>query len=418
MRLSCGVRRPHHFSYESASSAIYGSVEVRCANSGSLFVSPMVLAHLMPWIKRDLLETWPKCSIVVPDLIKRDVEVFLERLFRPTRAQNIPERKSSAAIKNVISCLRIPFDPDDGNGINSSGVDFSSSSAAEDALSQCLSDVDISSIPDRTINENFSDQDARLVCLVCYKIFGAAEYSSYRAHVVNHTMSALSKVRLRQIQPCDRCNETFPSKASLAAHITAKHEVKCASCGGKFSTLAALKSHERTHQTRDLPCDRCGKKFHSRKLLTTHLSKQICGTSRRECPTCGKVFSDAARMRIHARAHTGERPYACGDCKRAFTQMRSLKEHMLIHAEKSFGCELCDRAFAQANHLRYHRAAVHGRGDGQGQLHTCNICSKLYPFAYQLKRHSKCHVRKLARHFMGATDAAAADNMETKEVAC
>ena len=58
--------------------------------------------------------------------------------------------------------------------------------------------MDISSISDRTILENFSDQEARLVCLVCYKIFGPEEYSSFRSHVTNHKRSALSKVRLRQ----------------------------------------------------------------------------------------------------------------------------------------------------------------------------------------------------------------------------
>ena len=74
----------------------------------------------------------------------------------------------------------------------------SSSHLSDDAASQCLSDVDISSISDRTILENFSDQEARLVCLVCYKIFGPEEYSSFRSHVTNHKRSALSKVRLRQ----------------------------------------------------------------------------------------------------------------------------------------------------------------------------------------------------------------------------
>ena len=69
---------------------------------------------------------------------------------------------------------------------------------SDDAASACLSDVDISSISDRTILENFSDQEARLVCLVCYKIFGPEEYSGFRSHVTNHKRSALSKVRLRQ----------------------------------------------------------------------------------------------------------------------------------------------------------------------------------------------------------------------------
>ena len=77
--------------------------------------------------------------------------------------------------------------------------------------------------------------------------------------------------------------------------------------------------------------------------------------------------------------------------------MRSLKEHELTHRAKSFACELCDRAFAQPNHLRYHRAAIHGQAaaaaDGGGDVggHACQTCGKMFPFAYQLKRHYKSH---------------------------
>ena len=81
-------------------------------------------------------------------------------------------------------------------------------------------------------------------------------------------------------------------------------------------------------------------------------------------------------------------------------QLRSLKEHELTHRAKSFACELCDRAFAQPNHLRYHRAAIHGQaaaGAGGGGGHACGTCGKMFPFAYQLKRHSKSHESRRER---------------------
>ena len=79
-------------------------------------------------------------------------------------------------------------------------------------------------------------------------------------------------------------------------------------------------------------------------------------------------------------------------------QKRSLQEHLLIHKPRSFSCELCqDRSFAQKNHLLYHLASVHSTGSSS--FHACTICSKVFPFPFQLKRHSSVHVRKLESHF-------------------
>ncbi len=367
-----------------------GLVEIRCRDGELLYVAPAVLAYVMPWIKADLAVLWPECSIVLPGMCKHDLSLFFRCLFEATNGN------LDGALELVVEHLRVPLTlvQDEAAG--------TAASSSDDARTQCLSDVDIASIPDSTIVENFSDQEARLVCLVCYKIFGPSEYSSFRSHVVNHTRSALSKIRLRQVVKRDKCAETFVTKEDLASHVANKHEIKCTTCGNIFSTQAAMKSHQRTHRTRDLTCDSCGKKFQNRKFHAAHVSRRVCDAAKRACDTCGKVFSDAARMRIHVRSHTGERPHKCDVCGRAFAQMRSLKEHALTHAERTFACDLCERAFTQSNHLKYHLAAVHGRGGG---LHACNICSKVFPFPFQLNRHEKSHVRRLARHFRGADSA-------------
>ena len=49
------------------------------------------------------------------------------------------------------------------------------------------------------------------------------------------------------------------------------------------------------------------------------------------CHVCNRGFLNKSNIKVHLRTHTGEKPFGCEHCSKAFRQKAHLLKHMSIH---------------------------------------------------------------------------------------
>ena len=113
------------------------------------------------------------------------------------------------------------------------------------------------------------------------------------------------------------------------------------------------------------------------------------------CEVCKKEFANAAHLLGHSRTHTGEKPYACEHCGRAFSYTHHLNRHVRkLHThrdEKPWKCDLCSNSFlcnqcdfscmsgqGLASHHRKHLAVA---------PYKCEMCGKGFKLPKRLADH-------------------------------
>ena len=146
-----------------------------------------------------------------------------------------------------------------------------------------------------------------------------------------------SKSPVARKYSCESCSYKASQKVTLNVHMSLVHGVEnliknifnCKECPRRLLSSRKLEDHMKLHSPPSIPCDVCGKMFHTDQNLSKHnyAVHTTDGEKQLRCNECGKGFISRTRLRDHMNIHLGVKPHMCPHCGKHLSNTSNLQAH-------------------------------------------------------------------------------------------
>ena len=164
---------------------------------------------------------------------------------------------------------------------------------------------------------------------------------------------------------CGVCHQKWAKVSQLKEHMLKHTEgqeatYECDKCVKTFKTGSSLWNHNRKwHPKKDrIKFEVCELAYKTEKALLKHTINTHKSPTLHQCNECEKSYKHLTKH--IRRMHSLERPYECDICTKGFVFAHELKAHGAVHVNvKPYSCHICGGQFCFPRSLRDHIASKH-----------------------------------------------------------